>query len=464
MLSTDALHAAARMRALAALLVCAAGCDSGIELSVDLKTDLRPGTELAAVRTELGTMPIATATVGAPVQSVRATASASDDFVSGRRIAEFADLQRGTWYARVSLLDARDAVLVSRDVTLHIDASYATTVVVTRDCRGFTCPIAGGDPTLTACVGGRCIDPRCTPLTPEFCGDPVCTTDRVCTTAVACARPRCVERECFDVLDDALCAPGEHCDATRGCVSGGDAGPTPDGGRADAGRADAGGPPPGDAGPTCPAHETACTDGRDEDCDGQTDCADSDCNGVACDDGNACTHTDRCAASACAGTAITCTSDACVTRTCNGSASCTVSNAGAGAPCAADLNPCTADQCDGAGNCVAPGVPDGSMVFGGAYVNRCCGGVPVDISTDDGNCGGCGIHCDGRGCAILPGTFFPGCPCAVSNAQCQASMGPDATCYNRGSDADWYCNCQVDGDCAPGQVCAVVSGHNYCMY
>lgn len=52
----------------------------------------------------------------------------------------------------------------------------------------------------------------------------------------------------------------------------------------------------------------------------------SDCpEGSACSDGNACTFDDTCNASnLCAGTVVTCESDACNARTCNGSASCSV--------------------------------------------------------------------------------------------------------------------------------------------
>lgn len=37
-----------------------------------------------------------------------------------------------------------------------------------------------------------------------------------------------------------------------------------------------------------------CNNGVDDDCDGDLDCADADCTGVTCDDGDACTQTDAC--------------------------------------------------------------------------------------------------------------------------------------------------------------------------
>lgn len=44
-----------------------------------------------------------------------------------------------------------------------------------------------------------------------------------------------------------------------------------------------------------------CGDGLDNDCSGAADCADTKCDGVACDDGRACTASDRCMAGQCRG-------------------------------------------------------------------------------------------------------------------------------------------------------------------
>jgi hypothetical protein len=50
--------------------------------------------------------------------------------------------------------------------------------------------------------------------------------------------------------------------------------------------------------------EQACGNGVDDDGDGLTDCADPDCQGQSCDDGNTCTTTDHCDAGVCRGVPV----------------------------------------------------------------------------------------------------------------------------------------------------------------
>ncbi len=71
----------------------------------------------------------------------------------------------------------------------------------------------------------------------------------------------------------------------------------------------------------CPVE--VCGNDDDDDGDSLTDCADPDCLGVGCDDDEACTHTDVCGVSACAGTAYGCDdSQACTIDTCDGAGGC----------------------------------------------------------------------------------------------------------------------------------------------
>ncbi|HEY3357864.1 MAG TPA: hypothetical protein VGQ83_31725, partial [Polyangia bacterium] len=117
-------------------------------------------------------------------------------------------------------------------------------------------------------------------------------------------------------------------------------------------------------------------------------CANPVRTGGACDDGNPCTYNDVCdATGACAGTAITCTGDACHTRACNGTASCSVT-INTGASCD-DGNACTySDVCDATGACAGTII---TCTSDACHTRACNGtascGVTINTgaSCDDGN-------------------------------------------------------------------------------
>src|SRR5689334_4235369 len=54
------------------------------------------------------------------------------------------------------------------------------------------------------------------------------------------------------------------------------------------------------------AKEVDCADGADDDADGLKDCADPDCDAVACSDGDVCTSTDVCSGTRCVGAPVIC--------------------------------------------------------------------------------------------------------------------------------------------------------------
>ncbi|MGC4119881.1 MAG: hypothetical protein QM765_35955 [Myxococcales bacterium] len=102
-------------------------------------------------------------------------------------------------------------------------------------CAGVVCSEAG-----TACSDGRCV--------PEACSSGPCDPGRVCVDE------RCVDAACVGVT----CSAGTRC--RRGACA------------------------------PCTSWEAECGDRTDEDCDGQTDCADPDCeqvDGCLCPEGTA---------------------------------------------------------------------------------------------------------------------------------------------------------------------------------
>jgi len=371
-----------------------AGCAPGLELSVDLRSDLRAGDEVdeAVVSWERSGQELGSETV--PL-------GAGADLVRGVRLADLAGLSAGVHRVRVTLRRAGEEV-AQRSRSFQLDGDLAVTVVITRSCRD------------------------------DGCEPPGCASAADCVREVDCLRAECLGGYCLTPPDDSRCGGG-RCDPLVGCGPGVDAGPGPD----DAGPIDfdAGPPPPGDAGPACPSG----------------DCTDPSCDGLACDDGDPCTHTDRCGGGACGGTAITCDSEACVTRECNGTPTCTETVATDGTACTDDGNACTDDVCRG-GSCAHDARADGTSLGG---FSRCCGGAAVDISTSRAHCGGCGLACAGSfGCVLYEGR--PACDC-TANTDCQGGVGwLCSTTY------DLTCACTNDSGCPGTSRCLDIPGLNYC--
>jgi hypothetical protein len=208
------------------------------------------------------------------------------------------------------------------------------------------------------------------------------------------------------------CAPRYSC-SDAGLCHFTDAGVTPDAGGLD--------------GAVCIAHETNCTDGKDDDCDNLTDCLDPDCNGLRCDDKNVCTTGETCIMNACRGTV------------CN-----TPPNR-----CQAATGSCTAT------GCVYAPLADGTSC-GAASASRCCTGNCVDLTLTPTNCGGCGLACSAgqvcqsvnqeTTCLPLPPTDTSArCSCNTT-ALCPGGQDGGQTCASNG-----FCRPVSATQCAPGQ-------------
>ncbi len=292
----------------------------------------------------------------------------------------------------------------------------ASTVCGARPCvDGFCCDTAcDGACRSCALAGseGRCsnhpiaTDPEseCAAQAPATCG-----TTGVCNGVGACARhpmgtpcddgAACTSTDTCDGAGTcrgaapAMCAPGAgnqccvgSCDPAMGCrTAAGLCADQCNGNLLRTGRACQGCGAAGAAG--------TCGGGAEFACDGATHslCQSVMCGGqvfnctndggtwqwrtaTRCDDGNACTHSDACAAGSCGGTAVTCASDQCMTRACAGTAAC-MQTPRTG-PCD-DGNALTInDACTSAGACTGTpicGFPPDACANGTQSRDRCTG-------------------------------------------------------------------------------------------
>ena len=228
------------------LVVLGCAGSSGNEVSVDVRTDWIPSVEFDTVVVRAGTE---------TPQSRPATLA--EDYVRGVRVAELTNLANGRQDIDVRLMNGAEMV-ARRTVPVQLTGDLAITVILTRDCSGISCP--AGDAAATACLGGRCVDPSCTPETPENCPVDDCSQDSDCPAAAqSCLSATCIYGTClYD--DDDSCGDDLYCDVEVGCR------PLPDTEPFDAGPRDMGpeedlgtdlGPDfgPGCAGEVCGAFE-----------------------------------------------------------------------------------------------------------------------------------------------------------------------------------------------------------------
>jgi hypothetical protein len=369
-----------------AVFSAAASCKSkGVALSVDLRTDYVPGREIGDIVTEV-------APDGSGAQSVNHPISSGEkQFVEGTRIADFGDLPSGNISVKVKVLSPDGSQLVERVARLSISGDYALTMVISRNCEGIVCPEPGGDTFASTCDRGKCVRPECTVVTTKFCAPPECSKDDDCKTDVACVEPHCTLGTCLFLPNDSKCKPGQTCDVARGCF-------------------------PPDTG-SCTASsstELNCGDGVDDDCDGKTDCADADCAGKTCEDGDKCTEGDTCTDGACKpGTK----------KSCDDGNPCTLDGECADGSCPTptpnpcdDMNPCTTDSCD--------------MATGCAHVNNTepCNDGTFCNGADTCKDGTCSVHA-GNPCGKVCDEASSACVGCIVDRDCgPVTYGTYSTC------------------------------------
>jgi hypothetical protein len=458
-------------------LVAGLGCSAGggHTLQVNLRSDLRSGIEVVVARAELFDEAPGQTTAGTSRDRLLDETMTLGD---GIRLTDYGLPDPGRRFLRVQLLGASGEVVLERRAVVQVRGVTVATMVMTRDCVGVECPTS--DPALLACVGGRCVDPRCTPETPEFCPPPVCDDDTACEV-MGCADGRCVDDVCMWAERPGACEPTQWCSPEAGCVdrSGRDAGAplddagiAPDdagsaeadaGGPADAGEIADAGPPDADAGPP--------DDAGSAEADAGIPCEEGfgDCDGVA---SNGCeqplstlVHCGACETACDLPDATeSCASGSCEVVECAaGRADC---DAIAATGCEADLAaPTSCGSCDRvceAGDTCATAVccPPG-WDCDPACVSGCgCGGAALCALTCDG---ACDVRCDNNDtqCRV---TATPGADATFdcrSGSRCdldaRGARAVTLNCQNNRTDCDLDCrgtdSCAVD--CSSGALCAV---------
>lgn len=196
---------------IALLGLCVAACDPPTPsvVFVDLLTDLAPGTEATHFRLELtherGEAP--------SVRTVPVCFQAEGcDYLTGVRVADFADLERGR-YTLVGEAYRGETRVLRHPLVFRLDEPRVATMVLTRSCTEITC--APGE----ACTAGRCEPEECSPETPESCLSLAqCESAADCPTPSECALPACVLGACLAAPSVDVCAQDERCAPVEGCV------------------------------------------------------------------------------------------------------------------------------------------------------------------------------------------------------------------------------------------------------
>jgi hypothetical protein len=192
-------------------------CGGDGTLVVQVRTDLLPVTDFASV--EL----VVTASAGSLERTFERAAREDRAWGAGVRLGE-TTLPPGSYRARVVLVAASGDTIMERPLSFELRNGElrVITVLLTRDCEGVECPLAGDDASQAACLAGRCVDAGCSEETPELCGEPECSSAAECAAApiASCAATECTASgACVEILDHASCMdPGSVCSAAAGCV------------------------------------------------------------------------------------------------------------------------------------------------------------------------------------------------------------------------------------------------------
>lgn len=198
----------------------ACGGEEGVDIEVRVISELVPEREVGTVTVALfsGLANTSTTSLGTTQRPLMY----GEPLARGLWVTSFRGVAKGTYTLWVTLERQNGEKLAQRPLTVTVteDASY--TVALTADCARAECPSPGGSAAFIACLAGECVDPRCTPETPEFCPpelDLFCNTDTDCMPRTACALSTCVDGLCIDQALSSECGEGEFCSSLSGCTA-----------------------------------------------------------------------------------------------------------------------------------------------------------------------------------------------------------------------------------------------------
>ncbi len=442
-----------RLGAWALVALAAASCSpKAPAIIVDVRTDFVPGAEFFGLTTEATLL-----ADGTPLATQRASALGGDDYLDGWRVAEWHDVEAGTYDITTALLDQGGRVIAQRRVRTTVRELRAITIVLSRDCREVECPSADA-PEATECFGGHCVPPECTDENRDAC-TVECAVDADCAApSASCASARCLGGACLAVANAGACASGQYCDPDAGCL----ALPAID----DGGAGRCASPADCDDGIACTtdacdggacAHALdhgACTEHAGGTCDASAGCVypctPDTCTGGPCQDASCvageCVRVERCGAGelCCDGSCFAGT-DCALARPCAGQS--------AGTACRPSAGPCdVAETCDGTGDTCPPDALAGVGV-------ECRGAAgPCDVAeTCDGSSAACpsdALASNTTVCRSAASTCDLAERCTGSSADCPADVFKvdDTPCggCRTGSCAGGTC---IGGGCPSGTTC-----------
>jgi hypothetical protein len=205
-----------------AFTLFAIGCGGDGEtasIEVRVVSDLVPFYE-AATATVVLYEGVATASTGAGTGSVEKGLTVGEPLARGVWLAKFEGVPLGTYTVWVRLARASGEFVGRQPITFTLSDDASFTVTLTADCAAVECP-GSGNAGFLACRSGQCVDPRCSPETPELCPadlPPFCEADGDCEPSSACGIARCAGGACLQEADARECGEGEFCSAISGCT------------------------------------------------------------------------------------------------------------------------------------------------------------------------------------------------------------------------------------------------------